>query len=110
VRPVLGDVLPSKGFQMTKPAIAYVRVSTAQQGRSGLGLEAQEAAIARFAGAEGYEVLATLQEGRDRQGRRRPSTAGQSSPRPSSSPAKPRRRLSSPSSTGYRATCTSSRG
>jgi DNA invertase Pin-like site-specific DNA recombinase len=43
---------------MTKPAIAYIRVSTAQQGRSGLGLEAQRAAIARFCEAEGFTIIA----------------------------------------------------
>jgi DNA invertase Pin-like site-specific DNA recombinase len=47
---------------MQKQAIAYVRVSTAQQGRSGLGLEAQQEAIARFAKAEGFEVLQTFEE------------------------------------------------
>jgi DNA invertase Pin-like site-specific DNA recombinase len=31
-----------------KPAIAYIRVSTQRQGRSGLGLEAQQSAIAHF--------------------------------------------------------------
>jgi DNA invertase Pin-like site-specific DNA recombinase len=36
-----------------RDAVAYIRVSTKQQGRSGLGLEAQEAALARFAEAEG---------------------------------------------------------
>lgn len=41
-----------------KQAIAYIRVSTAKQGRSGLGLEAQREAIARFAQAEGFELLA----------------------------------------------------
>ena len=41
-----------------KPAIAYIRVSTAKQGRSGLGLEAQREAIARFAQAEGFEIVA----------------------------------------------------
>jgi DNA invertase Pin-like site-specific DNA recombinase len=47
---------------MTKPVIAYIRVSTARQGRSGLGLEAQEAAIARFCEVEGFEVVRTFQE------------------------------------------------
>src|SRR5436305_2735504 len=39
-------------------AIAYYRVSTARQGKSGLGIEAQKAAIQRFAEAAGIEVLA----------------------------------------------------
>jgi DNA invertase Pin-like site-specific DNA recombinase len=42
--------------------ISYIRVSTAQQGRSGLGLEAQREAINRFAAAEGREVLNTFVE------------------------------------------------
>jgi DNA invertase Pin-like site-specific DNA recombinase len=37
--------------------VGYIRVSTAQQGRSGLGIEAQRSAIARFADAEGYELV-----------------------------------------------------
>ena len=41
----------------TKPIIAYVRVSTARQGRSGLGLEAQQDALNRFAKAEGFELV-----------------------------------------------------
>jgi DNA invertase Pin-like site-specific DNA recombinase len=45
-----------------KNAIAYTRVSTAQQGRSGLGLEAQTAALARFAEAEGYALAETFTE------------------------------------------------
>ena len=45
-----------------KSAIAYTRVSTAGQGRSGLGLEAQQAALARFAVAEGYSLLQTFSE------------------------------------------------
>jgi DNA invertase Pin-like site-specific DNA recombinase len=39
-----------------KPTVAYLRVSTQKQGNSGLGLEAQHDAIARFAEAERYEV------------------------------------------------------
>jgi DNA invertase Pin-like site-specific DNA recombinase len=39
-------------------AIAYLRCSTDKQGRSGLGLEAQRAAIVRFAEAEGLTLLA----------------------------------------------------
>ena len=32
-----------------KPIVAYVRVSTNQQGRSGLGIEAQRETLSRFA-------------------------------------------------------------
>jgi DNA invertase Pin-like site-specific DNA recombinase len=41
----------------TTPLIAYIRVSTSAQGRSGLGIEAQRHALARFGAAEGYEVV-----------------------------------------------------
>jgi DNA invertase Pin-like site-specific DNA recombinase len=40
-----------------KPAIAYLRVSTNGQGKSGLGLEAQRQAIACFAEAEGFALV-----------------------------------------------------
>jgi DNA invertase Pin-like site-specific DNA recombinase len=40
-----------------RPIVSYVRVSTARQGRSGLGIEAQRAAIARFAETEGYAIV-----------------------------------------------------
>lgn len=38
--------------------IAYIRVSTASQGKSGLGIEAQRKAIADFVAREGLELLA----------------------------------------------------
>ena len=38
--------------------VAYIRVSTSTQGKSGLGIEAQREAIARFCDAEGYELEA----------------------------------------------------
>jgi DNA invertase Pin-like site-specific DNA recombinase len=41
-----------------KPIVAYVRVSTSQQGRSGLGIEAQREALRRFAESEGFEIFA----------------------------------------------------
>jgi DNA invertase Pin-like site-specific DNA recombinase len=37
--------------------VAYLRVSTDRQGKSGLGIEAQRAAIARFVDAEGMTLL-----------------------------------------------------
>lgn len=43
-------------------AIAYIRVSTQRQGKSGLGLEAQQAAISRFAEAEGFNITRTFTE------------------------------------------------
>jgi DNA invertase Pin-like site-specific DNA recombinase len=41
---------------MAKAVVSYIRVSTAGQGRSGLGLEAQREAIARFAKDQGYAI------------------------------------------------------
>jgi DNA invertase Pin-like site-specific DNA recombinase len=37
--------------------VAYVRVSTGRQGRSGLGLEAQREALERFADTEGFRII-----------------------------------------------------
>jgi DNA invertase Pin-like site-specific DNA recombinase len=42
--------------------VAYRRVSTARQGRSGLGLAAQEQAIADLAAARGADVIAAFTE------------------------------------------------
>jgi DNA invertase Pin-like site-specific DNA recombinase len=47
---------------VTNPAIAYCRVSTDDQGRSGLGLEAQREAIARFAEADGFALVGEFTE------------------------------------------------
>jgi DNA invertase Pin-like site-specific DNA recombinase len=47
---------------MTTPLIGYVRVSTATQGKSGLGIEAQKEALTRFAQAEGFEIVRVLVE------------------------------------------------
>src|SRR3954469_4073437 len=41
-----------------KSVISYIRVSTQQQGHSGLGIEAPRAAIVRFAETEGYTIAA----------------------------------------------------
>src|SRR6476660_3804229 len=44
--------MPSRG-----QLLAYIRVSTSRQGKSGLGMEAQRDNIARFAKVEGYDVV-----------------------------------------------------
>lgn len=45
-----------------KKAIAYYRVSTDRQGKSGLGLEAQAEAVSRFTIHEGYQVITEFTE------------------------------------------------
>ena len=45
-----------------RKAIGYIRVSTSKQGRSGLGLEAQQEALQRFAEAEGFAFAETFIE------------------------------------------------
>jgi DNA invertase Pin-like site-specific DNA recombinase len=42
--------------------VSYIRVSTSQQGRSGLGIEAQREALMRFASSEEFEIVAEFVE------------------------------------------------
>lgn len=45
-----------------KPIVAYLRVSTERQGRSGLGIEAQREAVAAFADSNGFTIIETFLE------------------------------------------------
>ncbi len=45
-----------------KPIVAYFRVSTRQQGKSGLGIDAQRAAVVSFCQVHGFAVAAEFQE------------------------------------------------
>jgi DNA invertase Pin-like site-specific DNA recombinase len=45
-----------------KTAVALVRVSTSEQGRSGLGLAAQEEAVRSFASAKGFDIVELFSE------------------------------------------------
>jgi DNA invertase Pin-like site-specific DNA recombinase len=47
---------------MATPIVAYCRVSTKAQGRSGLGLDAQREALARFATSENFEIVSEFVE------------------------------------------------
>jgi DNA invertase Pin-like site-specific DNA recombinase len=47
---------------MSAPIIAYIRVSTDKQGKSGLGLGAQRKAVAQFAANEAFRVAAEFVE------------------------------------------------
>jgi len=42
---------------LKRAVITYLRVSTSQQSRSGLGIEAQRQALLQFAGSEGLELV-----------------------------------------------------
>jgi DNA invertase Pin-like site-specific DNA recombinase len=42
---------------MVRPLVTYLRVSSAQQGRSGLGIESQRESLARFASSDGFEII-----------------------------------------------------
>ena len=44
------------------PLVAYLRVSSSKQGKSGLGIEAQRQALARFAEDNGYDIVSEYAE------------------------------------------------
>jgi DNA invertase Pin-like site-specific DNA recombinase len=78
-----------QGEKAVKTAIAYVRVSTGKQSRSGLGLEAQQATIKRFAEQEGFEIVQTfteVQSGKDDDNRRPQLAAAQEAARKAKAP------------------------
>lgn len=54
-------VVYSKG-KIMKTAIAYLRCSTSEQGKSGLGLDAQLEAVRLFAAAEDYDIVEVVRE------------------------------------------------
>src|SRR5687767_3849738 len=56
------DTLRQRKEPMMASAIAYLRVSTERQGRSGLGLDAQRERIGEFAAREGFALAAEFVE------------------------------------------------
>jgi len=56
------DTTTTKEKTMSKALVSYLRVSTKKQGQSGLGLEAQRAAVAEYAAKEGGRVVAEFIE------------------------------------------------
>jgi DNA invertase Pin-like site-specific DNA recombinase len=52
----------AKADRPAKPVIAYVRVSSKAQGRSGLGLEAQRTALDDFARREKFDIVQSFTE------------------------------------------------
>lgn len=49
-------------YRTTKLAVAYIRVSTDKQGESGIGLEAQRAAIQAYADSAGVQIIEWFQD------------------------------------------------
>jgi DNA invertase Pin-like site-specific DNA recombinase len=57
-----GSCTDAAEFVARQQALAYYRVSTARQGRSRLGIEAQRETVTRFAAAEGFELIGEFTE------------------------------------------------
>lgn len=57
---------------LMRPFVAYYRVSTDKQGRSGLGLEAQERAVGTYLTSAGGTLVASYQEVESSRRKRRP--------------------------------------
>src|SRR6476659_9138742 len=53
IQAIVGD----SGAMSKQEVITYIRISTSQQGRSGLGIEAQRQALCQFAQTEGLELI-----------------------------------------------------
>src|SRR3954451_24626266 len=51
-----------QGGTTMQPIVSYLRVSSEQQGKSGLGLEAQRTAVERFAAEHGFAIVETYAE------------------------------------------------
>lgn len=49
-------------YRTSKRAVAYIRVSTDNQGEAGIGLEAQRASIRAYANASGVEIIEWFQD------------------------------------------------
>jgi len=59
---VVCRLVVERKYAAMSQAVAYYRVSTARQGRSGLGIAAQRTAVTRFAEAEGIALLSEFVE------------------------------------------------
>ena len=83
--------------------VAYYRVSTAQQGRSGLGLEAQREAVQRYLNGGNWTLADAVTEVESGKRNDRPEWTGRSACAACTAPP-----WWSPSWTGWRATSPSS--